>query len=293
VRLSSHQAAYHLGREETRIEIEKMARSGNPFAIILLGSMAGSEDMLCALAESANIHIRFNAVLALLERKDPRCLASLYEFLINDSRGLACVEVSSPGKTLHAYKVIPSAEQKKELENSREQLEELRQIILIKASALPEKDFLNLSSQLLEEQQNDLIPVLIEVLQNVQTPAAIDLLKYYQHKAGAPLIRQYCTLALYRMKEEGPYVEQLFAWIKQQRGEELIRFKPLTVDETRLGETSYHLSPQETSQLLIQAYEAVADSQEERAVDVLLEAIKNGNKKNKYALAGLLMRAAQ
>src|SRR5438105_7878991 len=43
----------------------------------------------------------------------------------------------------------------------------------------------------------------------LQTPEAIALLKYGCGKLTFPLIRDYCHLALFRLKEEGPYEEYL------------------------------------------------------------------------------------
>ena len=55
----------------------------------------------------------------------------------------------------------------------------------------------------------------------------------------------------------------------------------------------YLLTPKETSRLLIEGYETLAESHTMDAIDLLVEAIKGGNKKNRYVLAGLLLKVIQ
>jgi hypothetical protein len=73
--------------------------------------------------------------------------------------------------------------------------------------------------------------------------------------------------------------------------EELIRFRPFLPREMRDQEENYQLTPEDNSSLLIASFESFVINKDERGIDILLEAIQNGNAKNKYALAGLLMRA--
>ena len=56
---------------------------------------------------------------------------------------------------------------------------------------------------------------------------------------------------------------------------------------------SFDLTPEENSRLLIEAYQAFAERNDERSIDTLIEVIKEGNPKNRPALAGLLLRAIQ
>lgn len=294
VRLAALQALYSLGVQEAYDAIEEHARAEDLFAIALLGDVTKSAYTLYLLSQSQNVQVRVNAALALLKQRDPRCLSVLIDLLIRDSRDLALSKITSPAGSLEAYKVIPSAQQN--LHDAGASLELslcLREEVLKQTMELPEGDFLNLARNLFREQQGDLIPALVECLETVQTPAAIALLKQQQQKAGAPLIRTYCTLALFRLKEEGPYEDQLQAWVKSQQDEELIRFRPIVARKGRDEETSYQLTPKETSRLLVECFEALAIQQEEIGITILLEAIRNGNKLNKYALAGLLMRAVQ
>lgn len=295
VQLAALQSLYQLGREEVRTTVEKIAKSQDIFAISLLGKMPGSEEVLVELIKSNNIQIRINAALSLLELRDPRALAPLCPIIIKNSGDLAIVKTLSPGKSLSAWRIIPSArENLEEDQMSIEMSLHLREQMIAKAIELPEQDFINLAHTIFELQNNELIPALIEVLENHPTPAVINLLKKHQQKVGAPLIRNYCNLALYRLKEEGPYADNLQEWVTKQRNIDLIRFRPLVPWEMRdHNATTFELTPQETSRLLVDAFEAFAASQDDKGVDMLISVIQNGNPKNKYALVGLLMRAIQ
>lgn len=291
VRLAACHALYRLGRKETCQEIEKEAKGGNIFALAMLGDMPGCEETLALLVHSSQLQVRINAALALLKLGDARCVPTLKEILISDSRDLAFEKMGSHGLGLTAYRAIPSAQ----INLAKDALGfevslSLREDALRESINLPESSFLSLAESLFESHQNDLIPTLTELLATLNNDASKDLLKKYSQKAGAPLIRHFCNLALFNMKEEGPYEEQLRHFILKQQDQELIRFRPSLTIERRDFVTGTPLNPQEQSRLLIASFEAIARAQNDKGIDVLLEAMQNGNPKNRYALAGLLIR---
>lgn len=292
VRLAAQEALYKLGRHEAVSDIVLIAQNRNLFAINMLGQISGSENILLNLTQDNDLQVRVNATLALLELQDPRCLPSLREILVKNARDLAFLEISSPGMALSAYKVVPSARQNLEDDSESEEISlHIREQVLQKAQKLPEKDFLVLAKDVFESQQNDLVPALTALLESLQSSGAIELLKSQQLKTGAPLIRNYCALALYRLKEKGPYKEQLQAWVSSQHKEELIRLRPVVPWDLGGESGSYAITPEETSRLLIDVYESLTEGREDHGVDILLNAIQYGNSNNKYALAGLLIRA--
>lgn len=295
VKLAALASLYRLGRHETINDVAAMANQGNLFAINALGNMPGSEDTLAKLLQSDQLQIKINAAAALLNLRDKRCLPIIAQLLLRDSRDIALGKISSQGLSLNALKVVPSAQQN--FEDDPVGLEvslHLREGLLAKAVELPEKEFLSLAHALLESQQSDLIPALSEVLENHPTPPVIELLKKHQQKVGAPLIRNYCNLTLYRLKEPGPYAQNLLEWVKLQRETDLIRFRPLVpIDQRLTNDAGFELTPQEASGLLVGAFEAFVAGQDDIGIDVLISIIQTGNPKNKYALIGLLMRAIQ
>lgn len=292
VRLTALLALNKLGRHEVSAEIVKAAEMENLFAIHALGDLEGSEDILYRLLErSQNPQVRVNAIMALLKLQDTRISSLLPDYLIKDMRDIAFGKTVSPGKTLVAYKVVPSAQQNLDDEGVGQELSLcIREEMLEQAARLPEQQFLKLVHQIFNAQQNDLVPVAVEALEELRTPTAIALLKKHQQQPGAPLIRNYCNLALYRLKEEGPYAENLRNWVAKQWQEELISFRPFVPWNERDQLSPYQLTPRETSRLLVESVEAFVQRQDDEGISVFLDAVQHGNDKNRYALLGLLIR---
>jgi HEAT repeat protein len=274
--------------------IEELANHKNLFAIIALGQMDGFEDTLARLTHSADLQIRINAGIALLQRRDPRCLPPLLEILIEDKRDLAFQPFPSIGRTLNVFKAIPLAELKaKDPSVNFTYSLAIREHLLREAIHLPEESFLILASTLFARQQNDLVPCTIALLENLQTEDAKKVLKEGAAKRSAPLIRDYCHLALFRLKEEGPYEEYINRWVMQQKQAEIIRLRPILPWKFRMDQSDHALTPEETSKLLIDAFFSIASRRSERSISFLLDAIQLGNPQNRYVLMGLLMRATE
>lgn len=294
IRLAALQALFRLGHKEVRRDVEHYARQGNVLAVAMLGEMGGCEDTLFALTKHKNLQIRANAAIALLERNDARSAVPICEFLVHDSRDLAITKTYSAAKGLSAWKVVPSAAQNfEDAPMAFEVALNAREEFLVQAVDLPETHFLALADYLLEKQQNDLVPTLIDLLVARNFPGVVEVLKKHQQKPGAPLIRYYCNLALFRLKEEGPYLNNIRQWIEEQRGKDLIQFRTFLPMEMREKNTAYQLTPQETSRLFIESLEEMARLQDEASMELLLETLIKGHPKYHYIIAGLLLRCTQ
>jgi len=294
IRLAASIALLQLGDRSHIPIITSLANESNLFAIAALGAISETEETLAKLTRSKDLQVRTNAAISLLQRRDPRCLGALSEILITDMRDLAFYPFPSVGKSLSAIKAVPSAELRskdKTIDLSCSQA--FREHLLREALHLPEVDFLKLARSILYRQQNDLIPTTITLLENLQTDGAIALLKEGAEKISTPLIRDYCHLALFRLKEEGPYEEYINRWVMNQKEAELIQLRPLLPWQYRLDRSDYTLSPEETSQLLIEAFLSIASRRDEKSISFLLEAIESGNPQNRFALMGLLMKATE
>lgn len=292
VRLAALKSLYTMGRTEALWDIQHYAKNGDLFAIALLGELHGAEETLYTLSQSSDFAIRLNASIALLKRQDVRCLPLLSDILLKDSRDFAFTKIVSRGKGLSYWKPVASARQ--QFGESQVELEislHLRESLLEDVLELPEEHFLAIVTQIFDRQQNDLVPSAIELLEILQTPKAIQLLKTHQQRPGAPLVRNYCNLALYRLGEEGPYADNLASWMNQQAKETLIQLRPFVPWELDDERTVYQITPHETSRLLVETFEAMTKKQDNKGIDCLLKAIKDGNNKNKFALAGLLIHA--
>ncbi len=294
VRLAAATALLHLGDRSAVPSMLEMAKKRNLFAIFSLGGVSESENLLAELVKSNDLQVRTNASLALLQRRDARCLPALEEILIKDVRDLAFHPFPSVGRTLTAFKAIPSAElRSKDPMIDLSYSVALREHFLREAIHLPEESFLSVARQIFQSQQNDLVPTVISLLENLQTEGAVRLLKEGTTKISSPLIRDYCHLALYRLKEEGPYEEYINHWVLRQKDAHLIRLRPLLPWKYRMEQSDYTLSAEETSRLLIDAFLSIANQRDEKSINFLIDAIQLGNEQNRYALMGLLMRATE
>lgn len=295
VRLAALNSLYKLGRTQAQIDIEKLAKEGNLFAITLLGEIPGSENTLSQLTQSKDLQVRTNATLALLSRRDSRCQPKMREILLKDARDLLLLEQRSPGQSMTCWKVVSSTRQqfKDNSEEAHQLSVEVRESILTQAVDLPINDFLCIAQEIFASKQAELVPALIALIESLENQSAIDFLKLQLNRAGAPLVRQYCNLALFRLNEPGPYAANLYKWLAQEKHSELINFKPLTPLDINGSNNSYTLTPSETSRLLIESLAALAEQKDPQAIDALLHVIAHGNAKNRYALAGLLIRAIE
>lgn len=292
VRLTSLQALYRLGQKTRVKEIEAMAKNLDLFAIYMLFEMEEGTSCLLELSQHEDLSVRINAAVALIKLNTPIAVKSIGEILIRDMRDLAFIETRSPCGTLTCLKVVPSASQNCKNEELIHELSlKLREEILIQTLKLPETEFLNIAKHIFESDQNELTALLVSLIETLNSKNAIELLKFYQQKAGAPLVRNYCNLALYRLSEKGPYEENIKKFILQECKRDLIEFRPFLPFEMRNPHAHYGLTPEDSSRLLIESFEALAVTREESGINLLLHAIEHGNSNNKYVLLGLLMHA--
>ncbi len=294
VRLAALKALYALGDTSVKQQIEIMALSHNVFAIQALGDMFGTEDTLAELLSSKSIQVRVNAAISLLRRRDPRALPVLKEFFLDDSRGIAFQPQHSVGYSHNAIKVIFSSKQREKdpLVDLSISLS-LKEHFLKESMNLGEEPFLEIAAQIFAGRQNDLAPLLINLLENLRTENAIQLLKTQAERIGAPFIRDYANLSLFRLKEEGPYEARVINWLKKCDENEEIHLRPHLSLQDRAELSEYSLSAVERSQLLLDTFGALASCQNEKSISIVLDAIKKGSPNNRYALAGLLMRATE
>jgi HEAT repeat protein len=296
VRLAAYFSLYSLGRHEVEKEIVTMAHKGNLFAITLLGQIPTAKESLLPLLEHKDLQIRCNAALSLLQLKEHRALPFIQTLLIPDSREWQFQPHFSPGRALIAWKIVPPLKQGSVEEKSERRATSLyfREKILKDCLELEEKDFLELAHSLLKAEQTDLIPLVINLVENLQTEAAVAFLKENLKKPGSPLVRTYCALALFRLKPHSLYQNMLKEWILKHIHSEMIQFRPVLPMPLQLQEAStFELTPEENSHLLIESCLAIAKMPGNEGIDLLLRAMKEGHVNNRFLLAGLLLQVLQ
>lgn len=292
--LAAHTALHSLGVTTSEAYIIQEAREGNLFAIRALGGIPAGRDLLYTLQQEGDIAVRVNATLALLELQDSACLLGLKTLFIDSHSDLAFHPIYSAAGAHSACRVTCCSQ---ELIKKRPILLEeslrLRQQALIDVMNLGAEEFLLVASAIFEQNQKDLIPCCIRLLEAMRSDAAIKLLKEYEQKPGAPYVRAWCQLALYRLDEPGPWADRLRTFLEKYDADEVFHARP-QLALTRQAEGGAHeLHLDESSELVIQTYLALAEKQNEEACNELLEAIRDGNEHNRFALGGLLIRSSQ
>lgn len=294
IQLAALVAQLHLGDESSADQIKQLALKGNPFAIQTCAHLPQTEDMLYDLCQSFDPMIRLNAIMALLQKRDPRAVEPLIGLLMHTESDIGFIPMFSLGRSFIAWKPIPSAKQQaKTLQADIEALTlNVKEELLSHALELPEESFLYIAKELFEHKQYALIPFVVRLLENIHSKEAIHLLQLNANRIGEPLLRSYSLLALYRMGCSKEYSEKFLSWIQLQKGNDLFRFRPITARQLDVEiTTKYHLTPEENSALLLEAFETIAKRHEKSSIDCIVNAIKDGNKKNRPALGGLLLLA--
>ncbi len=255
VKLAALRSLYLLGDTQALFPIFDMAHQYNLFAIALLGELPGGEEVLAPLLKHENIHVRFNAAFSLLQRRDERAALAIEEFLLRNAKDLGFQPHTSIGHSLMSWKVVPSMQQ--HIKNLPFDLAamtlQMREQMLAACLELSEETFLKVAEKIFLNHELDLIPLVVQLLENHHTEKAIFLLKRHAEHAGAPLIRNYCNLALYRLKEKGPYEARLRHWVRRVQSEEMVKFRASLPWHLRKNSTQYELTPEESTRLLLEA----------------------------------------
>ncbi len=291
-RLSTLKALHEMGNVEARQKIIAMAEGGDIFAIFALGEIEQTESILKKLCKSPDSQVRLNATLALLQRKNPECLAGLYDILLANKDDVIFAKVTSPAKTLSAWKVISPFSFPEDVRPLAEASSlALQQQMLVCALELSDKIFYDVATTVFDKEKKALIPALIQLLENKKSEECLQLLWRNMEKPGSPLIRNYASLSLYRLGEKGPFETKIKEWILQEKQQDLLRQSDLTPCKIPENPSSYQLTSEETARFFIDAVETFTEKQDACAIDLLVDLIRNGNPKNRYIFSGLLMRA--
>lgn len=293
VKLSALRALYQLGDHTKKEEIEKLALDEDLFAISILNEISGTEETLNKLLKSKNKLVKVNAALSLLKHKNSNCLNTLKEILITSSKDSTLEPFVSIGRTMMYFKIVPLAIYRVKDVKEDPSLA-IREAILKETIELNEEDFFKIIQMIFTTPQSDLIPLAITLLENLSSEKAIDFLKQKAKSSNIPLIRDYANLSLYRLKQEGPYEEYVSNWIKHQNSQNLIQLSLAAADKkNKKEENIYSLTKEETTRLLLDMYVAIASKQDATSLKLIIDAIKKTNPKNRYAIAGLLIRSTQ
>ncbi|MBS0623519.1 MAG: HEAT repeat domain-containing protein [Verrucomicrobia bacterium] len=293
VALAASFSLYQIGDKTYLPLIFEAAQQHDLVALTMLAQipLPQSADLLAQLCHCSDKDVELGAALALLDMRDSRCFDTIKEVLLSEKDSIGYVLSRPPGRAAAVWRTVLSAPYKEQsYPGILQQSAALRHQILVSCVELPEHQFLNLAEALFDAQIKSLVPVLVELLANHHSEDTLALLKKQSKTNPSDFIKTSCLLALYRSSEEGDYEHQLIDWVKKRNQTMMIRFEAPSSAERACHQS---LSAEEESALLIETYESLASTQSQAGIEALLNAIAYGNVKNRYALAGLLIRTAE
>lgn len=296
LKLASNLGMIQFHDEKALKTIFDLAETGDLFAIFSLGSISQSLPTLEKLYNSKDPNVTLNVMAALLEKKHPKAKELLIDFLKSHSLYDGIVPTFSTGKTQHALRLIPAFS--KQFSSNKEYInyiqgttQMIREKFLIQAIELPESEFIEIAETIFEHEIFDLIPTLVKLLENCKSEKTISMLKKMSQKPGSPRSRNYSIVALARMKDP-QFINQFIDFISSQKKQDIIDLKTFdTQDESIKKSTRFLLTPDEKTQLLIEAYDTLIYLHDERCFSVLLSALLQSPAQNRPVLAGLLLKA--
>ena len=286
---------FRLGCKTAENRILEMAKEGNLFAIHFLSEISESDYILEPLLSSKDPNIALNATIALLHRKNRIVLPKLLDLIQTDIEVTGYAPFSSPGHALIAWKKTSQGSLK-----GKDQKTQLKAVtlhfqeeILSKALDLQSDAFIEIARAIMQSRQTKLLPLLVRLLENEGSEAARSLLIEKAYGIEHPLIRSYCKLALYRMHISDFYRTEFLKWLAHQKNTRMIEFRPMIEEGRKAGKHkgSNLLSPEEISGLFIESFHALAINHDPDGIEFLLESLRDGHSKNRYAFAGLLLKS--
>lgn len=268
IQLASYLASYKLKDNKALEKIKEFAKQGSFLAISSLGKIGEKDPLFYKLLSHKNNQIKYNATIALLLCKDPKCLKPLKELLKKD----ICIKpIYSQGKSMQAWNFSPGEDSFR-----------VKEYFLSLAKELPKKDFLELATFICNQNIKKLIPHLFEILSDLKEEA---FLKEQSQKIGAPYIRSYANLFLYKTQKNPIHLNNLKEWIKKNN-KEIILFGKFSSKTS-----TYVISKEEVSRLLLDSFIVLSDSHTTDGIDILLKAMSHP--KNRFLLAGILLKALE
>lgn len=271
-------------------EIRERAKKGELFAfdaLTFLDDRGSQEFLFDFLKNSPSFDRKLNALCSLLKLKIECDSALVAPFLLTDMKDFGYLPCLSPGGGFQFFKVLSSAHQnEKRYPLLLEKTASLKQQLLLAFFESSESHFFSLAKQILSYPEKDLIPLTLQLLENIHNDAIYDYLYQTSIFSSSSFVRGYAALTLFRLDPNPINTEKLIRWVKAQTDFSLIQVKK---PEESFGALTY----EETSRLFLESLEALVLQKSSAAIETLLYLIAHGNEKNRYALAGLLIKTAE
>lgn len=296
-KLASLFALYNIGEKDAKKGIISLAKNGNLYAISLLSKMEGCEKPLHEIYYNDNNDLRINSAIALLELKDPLCLPLIKDLITLDFNTKYLQVSHSPGKAFFNMKLLPlsSLDKNEMIMHAKQQTIMIQNSLLARSIDLPREKFMLIVDEIFKRKHNSLVPTAIALLENFDDEESINYLTKKSTMPGAPFIRASCHLSLWKSTKNEVHKKAISDWLKIHGKHKMISIAENKKDPTKnpTGLTSYDLSLEEKSHLLIQSFLNISQAHEKSGLDDILDAMQNGHKKNRIPLAGVLLKTIQ
>lgn len=292
--LASYVALFNLGFIEYKEKILSFAKQNNPFALLLLHEIGDESQTLIKALKNPDETIQINALWGLLRYKDPRALPALEKVLqMNPLNQIINVE-HSPANTLHHLSIdSPTIDNDDVFEQEIAVTLHMKKMFLSFLRQYPEKDALPFCKKILASNKHPFQRELIHIIESFDSENSLALLRSLSHSIGAPLKRGYALTALYRKSTKPADQDRFYKWLKVQSSDTIIQFSKTANPLSSLYVKPYELSPEEHTGLTTEALLTASASHEEKYLKLIIELFNTCHKKNRYALAGILMKAVQ
>lgn len=272
----------------------KMAKEKDLFSIAALEKEQECINVLISLVEDKDRDTRFNAALRLLKHKNTSCKNTIKEILTIDPSYLSIYSHTSPGLTLSCIKTAPLASFDTDNQKNfyKLQTQHFVESILNMSINLDEDTFLEIIKSVFEKRQLHLVPLAIRLLENRPSKRIDKFIKAQANCLAAPLIRSYARLSLYKKDKTYMKKHEFLSLINVLKHINIVDFDEnggLAVNP-KTNATQFDLSIQEKSSLYLQALEILIQEHDTDALTCLLKSLRDGNKQNRYIIAGLIIK---
>lgn len=290
--IAANYAAYRLGGDKEAIAmLQQLAQQGNLWAIQPLAQMGDPLLLLVPLQSHKEASVRVNATIALLEHHCPSSLERLLELFGDQAPHLFWLPLSTPGKALSSYKLVPLERlSPEERPMAAEMALRLQEEWLEACYGCSEQLFLQLAEQLIGQRHKGILPHLFALLERHPSDGVTAFLEKESSHLGFPLVRHYSTLTLFHQHQKEEQYQQLIDWLRNNWQRDLFSFRPAMGSNWLSPRSSYRLQPNEEAYLFLEILETVAARGDSQAIDLLLQGLQESHPNHSPLLGALLLR---
>lgn len=289
--LSLSYALCLLGEKRFEYNLIEAAKNKDLFAIALMGQTQMNDqrkEILYALLKDHSKEVSLNAAYSLAKHKDPAGIELLQQALVKKGIQAPLCFTSNPAKTMSALHNIAITHLKNtELQLALQKISQTKIEIIETISLLSENYLIETAQLLHQEQEFDLFAVAAKYLAHCSNPESIECLQSLYQTTGSEITKLRLSHLLYQVTGDQKIENEILTWIKKRCNYNLFSFQ--TSAEHQKGHF-FSLTPSETSELLVSAFETLAQRYSTKALEALVYAMAYGHEKNRYALAGLTLR---